>query len=302
MSEYASPWAAERLVAKDDGTPSDFLQKVRQQPFVVVLLDEIEKAAAPVFDMLLGVLDEGRLTDRNGRTTIFRSAIVILTLEPGGRPAIVDRLRPGRPARLRQGRAGLLPPGILQSHRRRGLLRAARCRRLPRHRPQGDSRNRPAAKGSCGPAPAVAASDALVDRLVAGGFDPRVRGTTAAADPGIPPRDAAGEFLLEFPELRDVELQLDADAEGTLTVRRARPPTRRIRRHRLHTPHNLRYNPDQCGQITHPMGYDPYNPYAFVKFFGGWSRQMLDGFDTTVYDILQGASVFLFVREKWAFD
>ena len=79
MSEYASPWSAERLLAKDDGRPSDFVEKVRQQPFVVVLLDEIEKAAAPVFDMLLGMLDEGRLTDRNGRTTIFRSAIVILT-------------------------------------------------------------------------------------------------------------------------------------------------------------------------------------------------------------------------------
>ena len=77
------PWAAERLVAKDDGTPSDFVQKVRRQPFVVVLLDEIEKAAAAVFDMLLGVLDEGRLTDRNGRTTIFRSAIVVLTSNLG---------------------------------------------------------------------------------------------------------------------------------------------------------------------------------------------------------------------------
>jgi ATP-dependent Clp protease ATP-binding subunit ClpC len=83
MSELASPWNAERLVAKADGTPSDFLQKVRRQPFVVVLLDEIEKASAEVFDMLLGVLDEGRLSDRFGRTTIFRSAVVIMTSNLG---------------------------------------------------------------------------------------------------------------------------------------------------------------------------------------------------------------------------
>ena len=83
MSEFASPWTAERLVAKDDRTPSDFLQKVRQQPFVVVLLDEIEKASAEVFDMLLGVLDEGRLSDRYGRTAIFRSAVLIMTSNLG---------------------------------------------------------------------------------------------------------------------------------------------------------------------------------------------------------------------------
>ena len=83
MSEYSAPWAAQRLVTNPDGTPSDFISKVRKQPFVVVLLDEIEKAAAEVFDMLLGLLDEGRLTDRYGRTTWFRTAIVIMTSNLG---------------------------------------------------------------------------------------------------------------------------------------------------------------------------------------------------------------------------
>ena len=83
MSEYSAPWSAERLITKEEGTPSDFLARVRQQPFVVVLLDEIEKAASEVFDVLLGLLDEGRLTDRFGRTTSFQSAIVVMTSNLG---------------------------------------------------------------------------------------------------------------------------------------------------------------------------------------------------------------------------
>jgi len=83
MSEYSAAAAAERLVSKADGTPSDFIGTVRRQPFVVVLFDEIEKAAPEVFDMLLGLLDEGRLTDRYGRTTWFRTAIVVMTSNLG---------------------------------------------------------------------------------------------------------------------------------------------------------------------------------------------------------------------------
>lgn len=83
MSEYSAPWAAERLILKPDGTPSDFVSRVRNQPFVVVLFDEIEKACFEVFDMLLGLLDEGRLTDRYGRTTWFRTAVVIMTSNLG---------------------------------------------------------------------------------------------------------------------------------------------------------------------------------------------------------------------------
>ena len=58
---------------------------MRSQPFCVVLFDEIEKADAEVFDVLLGLLDEGRLTDPFGRVTNFRSAIVILTSNIGSR-------------------------------------------------------------------------------------------------------------------------------------------------------------------------------------------------------------------------
>src|SRR5262249_55116807 len=62
---------------------SEMIQKLRQQPFAVVLLDEIEKADPEVFDVLLGVFDEGRLTDRFGRVTGFKSAVVIMTSNLG---------------------------------------------------------------------------------------------------------------------------------------------------------------------------------------------------------------------------
>ncbi|MCI0488662.1 MAG: AAA family ATPase [Blastocatellia bacterium] len=89
MSEYTGPGAAERLITGPEGLPSDLIKRVRQQPFVVVLLDEIEKAYREVFDVLLSVLDEGRLTDRYGRTTTFKSAVIIMTSNLGA-----DKMRP----------------------------------------------------------------------------------------------------------------------------------------------------------------------------------------------------------------
>ena len=87
MSEYAGPGAAERLLGDGRGGPSELVQRVRRQPFTVLLLDEIEKAADEVFDVLLGVLDEGRLTDRLGRLTTFRSAVVVMTSNLGAEVA-----------------------------------------------------------------------------------------------------------------------------------------------------------------------------------------------------------------------
>lgn len=83
MSEYSGHGAADRLMMRPDGRPSELVEQVRLQPFALVLLDEIEKASPHVFDALLSVLDEGRLTDRWGRTTIFRSAVIIMTSNLG---------------------------------------------------------------------------------------------------------------------------------------------------------------------------------------------------------------------------
>jgi ATP-dependent Clp protease ATP-binding subunit ClpC len=83
MSEYSLPGSAERLIAKATGEPSEFISRMRRQPLAVVLLDEIEKADEGVFDVLLSVFDEGRLTDRFGRTTHFSSALIIMTSNLG---------------------------------------------------------------------------------------------------------------------------------------------------------------------------------------------------------------------------
>jgi ATP-dependent Clp protease ATP-binding subunit ClpC len=83
MSEYAGPGAGGRLLTQADGHPSELIRSIREQPFNVVLLDEIEKADPIVFDVLMGLFDEGRLTDQFGRTAIFRSAIIIMTSNLG---------------------------------------------------------------------------------------------------------------------------------------------------------------------------------------------------------------------------
>lgn len=83
MSEFAGPGAARRLVLQADGQPSELIRRIRAQPFSVVLLDEIEKAADEVFDMLLGLFDEGRLTDEYGRVAVFRSAVIVMTSNLG---------------------------------------------------------------------------------------------------------------------------------------------------------------------------------------------------------------------------
>jgi ATP-dependent Clp protease ATP-binding subunit ClpC len=86
MSEYASFDAATRLLGEsngDDSVPSKWLQQIRKHPFSVVLFDEIEKARPDVFDVLLGLLDEGRITDRYGERFDFRSAIIIMTSNLG---------------------------------------------------------------------------------------------------------------------------------------------------------------------------------------------------------------------------
>jgi ATP-dependent Clp protease ATP-binding subunit ClpC len=87
MSEYGGAGAAQRLVTNADGEPSDLIKRLREQPLVVVLFDEIEKADAQVFDVLLSVFDEGRLTDRYGRVTSFRSAVILLTSNLGAEKA-----------------------------------------------------------------------------------------------------------------------------------------------------------------------------------------------------------------------
>ena len=82
MSEYMFPGAAQRMLAAGGGT-SSLAQRVREQPLSVVLLDEVEKAHPEVFDLLLGVLGEGRLTDAFGTAVDFRMTLVVMTSNLG---------------------------------------------------------------------------------------------------------------------------------------------------------------------------------------------------------------------------
>lgn len=83
MAEYAAPGSSWRLVTPSQSQGSSLTAKVREQPFGVVLLDEIEKAESGVHDLLLQLLGEGRLTDLSGRTVSFRNTVVLLTSNLG---------------------------------------------------------------------------------------------------------------------------------------------------------------------------------------------------------------------------
>ena len=85
MNEYVNPGSAARLVGTFDQPEGLLTTAIRRQPFAVVLLDEIEKADPEVFDLLLQVLGEGRLTDALGRTADFTNGIIILTSNLGVR-------------------------------------------------------------------------------------------------------------------------------------------------------------------------------------------------------------------------
>jgi len=82
MSEYMTTASTRRLLEVGQGVTS-LAQRVREQPLAVVLLDEIEKAHPQVFDLLLGVLGEGRLTDSMGRLVDFRTTMILMTSNLG---------------------------------------------------------------------------------------------------------------------------------------------------------------------------------------------------------------------------
>ena len=90
MSEYMEKFTVSRLVGAPPGyvgyeEGGQLTEKVRRKPYSIVLLDEIEKAHPDVFNILLQVMDEGRLTDSNGRTVDFKNTIVIMTSNIGTR-------------------------------------------------------------------------------------------------------------------------------------------------------------------------------------------------------------------------
>jgi ATP-dependent Clp protease ATP-binding subunit ClpC len=96
MSEYMERFAVSRLVGAPPGyvgydEGGQLTEAVRRNPYCVVLLDEIEKAHPEVFNLLLQVLEDGQLTDSQGRTVDFRNTIIVMTSNVGVRPVELDK-------------------------------------------------------------------------------------------------------------------------------------------------------------------------------------------------------------------
>ena len=90
MSEYMEPHSVSKLIGSppgyvgyDDG--GQLTEQVRRKPYSIILFDEIEKAHPDVFNILLQILDDGRLTDSNGRTVNFKNTVIIMTSNTGAR-------------------------------------------------------------------------------------------------------------------------------------------------------------------------------------------------------------------------
>ena len=92
MSEYMEKFTVSRLVGAPPGyvgyeEGGQLTENVRRKPYSIVLLDEIEKAHPDVFNILLQVMDEGRLTDSYGRMVDFKNTVIIMTSNIGTPPA-----------------------------------------------------------------------------------------------------------------------------------------------------------------------------------------------------------------------
>lgn len=216
MSEYSGWGAAQRLIAQPDGAPSEFISQMRRQPFAVILLDEIEKAQSDVFDMLLGLFDEGRLSDTYGRVTNFCTSIVIMTSNLGA-------------ARRNSIGYGDRAAGIYESEVRSFFrpeffnridevvtfdpLDSATCLAITRKeladlaKREGLHKNRLI----------LSATDRLIELLTREGFDPRygARPLQRTLETRVVARLA--HYLVEHPELQDCTLVADA-VEGEVQI------------------------------------------------------------------------------------
>ena len=109
MSEFQTPDSLDRLLGDSsvEREAAALISSVRKDPFAVVLLDEFEKAAAPIWDIFLQVFDDGRLSDRQGRPVDFRHTVIILTSNlgashTGGRLGFVPGGKVFRPGQVQK--------------------------------------------------------------------------------------------------------------------------------------------------------------------------------------------------------
>ena len=125
MSEFMEKHSVARLIGAPPGyvgyeEGGTLTEAVRRRPYQVILFDEVEKAHNDVFNILLQVLDDGRLTDGQGHTVNFQNTIIVLTSNLGVRVSCRAARRPAGRSRARAGHGGgaaLVPAGIPQPPR-----------------------------------------------------------------------------------------------------------------------------------------------------------------------------------------
>ncbi|HUD43511.1 MAG TPA: AAA family ATPase, partial [Dokdonella sp.] len=117
MSEFMEKHSVSRLIGAPPGyvgyDEGGYLtEAVRRRPYSVILLDEVEKAHSDVFNVLLQVLDDGRLTDGQGRTVDFRNTVIVMTSNLGSQ--YIQELAGGDEAQYTQMKAAVM--GVVQAH------------------------------------------------------------------------------------------------------------------------------------------------------------------------------------------
>lgn len=212
MSEYMDPLAADRLIrGSSEGRGEGVLtRKVREQPFCVLLLDEIEKAHPMVFDLLLQVCGEGRLTDAAGRTAFFHNAIIILTSNLG--------------ARERRAAVGFGDKSETTDHYERALVSAFRPEFLNRidrvvaFRDLGPEHKKTLVamslekvrrrRGILEPGCALSVSDAAIETLGEAGYSPSLGARALRRHVENTVVSAVGELIAGFGEASDVDIDV----------------------------------------------------------------------------------------------
>ena len=197
MSEYMEKHSVSRMIGAPPGyvgyeEGGQFTEQVRRRPYSVVLFDEIEKAHPDVFNVLLQVLEDGRLTDGKGRKVDFRNTVLIMTSNVGS--AALFELAGKDPERARKEALEALraafSSGVSESHRRHRFVQSARQRATGKDRGSAIHRRQQAARGPRRPYRADAGS---TGPSAGRGIRPRVRCTAVAPHGAAPGAGSAGD-------------------------------------------------------------------------------------------------------------
>jgi ATP-dependent Clp protease ATP-binding subunit ClpB len=197
MSEFMERHTVSRLIGAPPGyvgyeEGGKLTEAVRRRPYCVILLDEIEKAHRDVFNILLQVLDDGRLTDNHGHTVDFTNTLVVMTSNLGSQLIQQVAREGGQDEEMQVGRQGgvarQLPARIPEPDRRYHRLPSVDEKRNP---PDRRSADRPAASKAGKADIRLQVTERLVKRSPLKGFDPTFGARPVeAGDPAAHPEPA----------------------------------------------------------------------------------------------------------------